>query len=122
MIPHEKALVERMKNEPFALVGINTDTDKDEYRKQQKKHGVTWRSSWQGSTRGALPTEWGVSGFPTLYLVDHKGVIRKVWVGTPDKEEDLDQLVDELVQAAKADRPPAPAKPEPKPSDPKKKG
>ena len=120
MIPHEKALVERMKNEPFALVGINTDSDKADYRKQQKEKGVTWRSSWQGSTSGPIPTEWGVQGFPTLYLIDHKGVIRKSWLGGPEEKE-LDELVDKLVAEAKADKGAAPAgkdpkKPEPKPA------
>ena len=40
MIPHERSLVERMKNEPFALIGINTDKSKDDYRKQAKDLGV----------------------------------------------------------------------------------
>lgn len=120
MIPHEKALVERMKNEPFALIGINTDSDKADYRKQQEKHGVTWRSSWEGSTSGAIPTEWGVSGYPTLYLLDHKGVIRKSWLGGPDEKE-LDELIEKLVAEAKADKPAAPAK-DAKKTDPKKKG
>ena len=29
-IPHLKALVERHKEDPFAIVGVNTDDDKDE--------------------------------------------------------------------------------------------
>ena len=41
-----------------------------------QEYGVTWRSSWQGSTRGPIPTQWGVEGYPTLYLIDHEGVIR----------------------------------------------
>src|SRR5688572_16480454 len=106
MIPHEKTLVERLKNEPFALVGINTDSDKDMYREKQKEMGVTWRSSWQGSTRGPISIDWGVQGYPTLYLLDHKGVIRKTWLGSPEETE-LDKLVDELVAAAKADAKPA---------------
>ena len=75
MIPHEKALVERLKDKPFALVGINTDSDKDRYLQQADELGVTWRSSWQGSPRGPIPTQWGVLGYPTLYLIDHDGVI-----------------------------------------------
>ena len=101
MIPHERSLVERMKNEPFALIGINTDKSKDDYRKQAKDLGVTWRSSWQGSTSGELPTKWGVQGFPTLYLIDAKGVIRKSWLGGPEEKE-LDEQVDLLVKEAKA--------------------
>jgi hypothetical protein len=101
MIPHERSLVERLKNEPFALVGINTDKTKDFYRKKAKELGVTWRSSWQGSTGGVIPTKWGIEGFPTLYLIDAKGVIRKSWLGGPDAEE-LDKEVDALVKEAKA--------------------
>ena len=29
-----------------------------------------------GSTRGAIPTRWNVSGWPTIYVLDHNGVIR----------------------------------------------
>lgn len=66
-----------------------------------------------------------MQGFPTLYLIDHKGVIRKSWLGGPEEKE-LDELVDKLVAEAKADKGAAPAgkdpkKPEPKKPDPKKK-
>ena len=30
MYPHERSLVERLKDKPFALIGVNSDTDKDE--------------------------------------------------------------------------------------------
>ena len=103
MIPHERSLVERLKNQPFALVGINTDKSKDLYRTKAKEMGVTWRSSWQGSTGGVIPTKWGIEGFPTLYLIDAKGVIRHSWVGTPEVDE-LDKEVDLLLKEAKAGR------------------
>lgn len=76
MIPDEKALVQRHKDDPFALIGINTDSDKNEYRKKCAEHGVTWRSSWQGSTEGPLPTLWNVSGYPTIFVLDATGKIR----------------------------------------------
>ena len=69
MIPHEKELVERLKDEPFALVGINTDNDKEEYFAQAEEFGVNWRSSWQGGLDGPIPTKWGVNGYPTLFLI-----------------------------------------------------
>ncbi len=103
MIPHEKALVERLADEPFALVGINTDMDKESYLRKAQEHGVTWRSSWQGSMAGPIPTQWGVEGYPTLYLIDHAGVIREEWVGGPSAEV-LDRRIDELVARAKAAR------------------
>ena len=76
MIPREVALVERLKNAPFALIGINTDTDLDSFREQCKKKHVTWRNSFQGSTAGPLCKAWGVRSFPTIYVLDAKGVVR----------------------------------------------
>ena len=45
MIPHNRALVERLKGEPFALIGVNTDGDKGEYAKKAAEAKITWRSS-----------------------------------------------------------------------------
>jgi hypothetical protein len=95
MIPHEKALVERLKNKPFALIGINTDKDKEAYRERARKLGVTWRSSWQGSTNGVLPRTWGISGFPTIFVLDAKGAIRYRFDDAVSEE--LDKAVDALL-------------------------
>ena len=98
MIPHEKALVERLKNEPFALIGVNTDPSKEGYRKMAAENGVTWRSAWEGSTRGPLCTAWGVKGFPTVYVLDAKGTIRHIGLRGPQ----LENAVDVLIREAKA--------------------
>jgi len=102
MFPHERSLVERLKNEPFVLLGINTD-DKgsDFYREEAKKNGISWRSAMDGSTSGPICTKWGIGSFPTLYLIDAKGVIRQVWVGSPG-DETLDKEIDKLVAESKA--------------------
>jgi hypothetical protein len=100
MIPHEKTLVERLKNKPFALLGVNTDKDKDEYRKKAAEMGVTWRSSWQGSTSGPWPLAWGVSSYPTIYVIDHKGLIRFEGL----RGERLDAAVDQLLKEMEAGR------------------
>jgi hypothetical protein len=93
MIPHEKELVERLKNKPFALVGINTDKDKEYYKRQVAELGVTWRSSWQGGTNGPL-------------CLDHKGVIRFKDV----RGKQLDAAVDKLLQELEAESGEPPAK------------
>ena len=102
MIPDNRALVQRLQSEPFALIGVNTDKDKDEYKKKSAEHEITWRSAWQGGTGGPIPTEWRVSGYPTLFLLDHKGVIRNKWIGNPG-EEAVNEAVDKLA-AKQADR------------------
>lgn len=96
MIPHEKALVERLKNEPFALIGVNTDASKDEYREKAREHGVTWRSSWQGSTSGPWCRAWGVTSFPTIYVLDADGRIRFTGVRDEAMDKAVDQLLGEL--------------------------
>jgi peroxiredoxin len=104
MFPHERSLVERLKNEPFVIIGINTDSKgPDFYREEAKKNGITWRSAMDGSTSGPIDTKWGVDGWPTLYLIDAKGVIRQAWNtnGSPG-DETIDKEIDKLVAEAKA--------------------
>ena len=96
-IPHQKALVERLKDEPFAIVGVNTDDDKDVYRKKLIEHGVTWRSSWQGSTEGPIPTAWGINSYPSVFVLDANHVIRYV----DARGEELGRAVDKLLAEAK---------------------
>ena len=40
MIPHEKEMVESLKDKPFALLGINSDGDRSVVNKILKEHGV----------------------------------------------------------------------------------
>jgi len=92
-IPNQRSLVERLKDAPFALVGVNTDDDKDEYRQKLADYGVTWRSAWEGSTRGPLPTRWGIDSYPTVFVLDAQHVLR--FVNT--RGEGLGRAVDTLL-------------------------
>jgi hypothetical protein len=83
MFPHERSLVKNLASQPFALIGVNTDKDKDKVKEDNEKEAITWRSFIDGSTNGPISTAWHVEGFPTLYLLDHKGVIRFKWLGSP---------------------------------------
>jgi len=40
-----KALVQRHADAPFAILGVNTDTDKEQYKANLQAYGVTWRSA-----------------------------------------------------------------------------
>ena len=77
MIPHERSLVKRLEGKPFALLGINSDQEKSETRKRCRSEGMSWRSWFDGGgTSGQIATTWGVRGWPTIYVLDAKGVIR----------------------------------------------
>ncbi|MEY4673710.1 MAG: hypothetical protein RL148_1494 [Planctomycetota bacterium] len=98
MIPHERSLVERLKDKPFALLGVNSDDDKDYYFAEAKANGVSWRSFWNGpkGTSGPISAKWNVSGWPTIYVIDHKGVIRFKNVRGEKMDEAVDQLLAEM--------------------------
>ena len=101
MFPHERSLVKRMEGKPFALIGVNSDKDKEVLKKQNEKEEITWRSFWNGpmGTGGPISAAWNVRGWPTLYIIDHKGVIRHKYVGSPGGEA-LDAAIDKLVAEA----------------------
>ncbi len=76
MYPHERSLVKRLENRPFALIGINSDRDRDALKKVLEKEKITWRSFWNGgSTNGPISNAWKVRGWPTIYVLDANGVI-----------------------------------------------
>lgn len=99
MYPHERSLVKRLEGKPFVILGVNSDP-KQKLKDVLKKESMTWRSWWDGgNTSGTIATAWNVSGWPTLYLIDHKGVIRQKWVGSPG-DDTLDREIDRLVTEA----------------------
>jgi thiol-disulfide isomerase/thioredoxin len=78
MIPHERTLAERMTGKPFALIGVDSDNDRLAGKRAVAAQKMTWPSFWCGTngTDGAIPTAWNVKGWPTVYVLDPKGVIR----------------------------------------------
>ena len=46
MYPHERSLVKRLEGKSFALLGINSDSDKPKLKKAMEKENITWRSWW----------------------------------------------------------------------------
>lgn len=97
MYPHERSLVKRLENKPFALLGINSDTDRAELKKTMAKEQITWRSWWDGgSTSGPIASKWNVTGWPTIYVLDGKGVIRYHSVRGKDMDEAVDKLLQEM--------------------------
>ena len=98
MYPHERSLVKRLEGQPFALVGINSDSDREQLKKTITEEKLSWRHWWDGgSTSGPIATKWNVSGWPTIYVLDHKGVIRFKNV----REKQLDEAVDQLLKEMK---------------------
>jgi hypothetical protein len=104
MIPHERSLVEKWKDRPFALIGVNSDgTDEEKgrtlYAEKAKEMGVTWRSFRDEHNTPRISETWRVTGWPTLYYIDHEGVIRHKDVRD---EAEMEKVLDEMLEAAEA--------------------
>jgi len=93
--------VQRLADEPFALLGVNSDGPADQVLKRLQDGGINWRNAIDVSPSGPWATKWNVQGWPTLYLIDAEGKIREKWLGSPG-DEVLDAKIDELVAEAKA--------------------
>ena len=94
MLPHERSLVKRLQSQPFALLGINSDGDAETVKKILKDQQITWRQAIDGTTSGPLATKWNIKGWPTIFVVDAKGVIRYKNV----REEEMDKAIDTLLE------------------------
>ena len=93
MYPHERSLAARMKDQPFVLLGVNSDS-KDQVKAALQRENITWRSFWDGgNTGGPIASQYQVRSWPTIYVIDHQGVIRYKNV----RGKELDQAVEELV-------------------------
>ena len=98
MYPHERSLVEKLKDKPFALIGVNSDTDKKKLKERMEKEKITWRSFWNGpeGTDGPISKKWNVHGWPTIYILDHKGVIRFKNLRDAKMEQAVEELLKEV--------------------------
>jgi hypothetical protein len=94
-----------MKDKPFALIGININCHEPRKLKEvMDKARLSFRSftdTSAGEGLGVISSTWNLLGTPTLFVLDHKGVIRYHRPGIPDLKA-LDEVLDRLVREAEA--------------------
>jgi thiol-disulfide isomerase/thioredoxin len=73
-LPQLQALAEKLKDRPFAIVGVNSDI-LAEYQAHRAQHPTPWRNFCDESSSGPISTLWNIRHWPTLYLIDAKGII-----------------------------------------------
>jgi peroxiredoxin len=99
LFPDERNLVNRFQSRRFAMLGVNTDDSRDALISVEREMKVTWRSWYDGPSHGNGPitSQWNVRGFPTMCILDHKGIVR--FKGTFDPEF-LEQAIESLLDEA----------------------
>jgi len=96
MYPHERSLVKRMQGKPFALVGVNSDSDKEKLKKRLAEEHITWSFFWDKDTSGPIASEWNVHSWPTVYVIDSKGTIRYKDLRGKQLDDAVDTLLKEM--------------------------
>ena len=84
-------------DKPFALIGINSDTDQKMTKKRLKKSKINWRSFWNGpkGPRGPISQAWEAR-WPWTYVIDHEGVVRYVNAQGKALDEAIETLLAEV--------------------------
>jgi len=106
MLPHERSLVqEKFKGRPFSIVGVNSDSK--ERLKELVADGTTvWRNFTDVQSYGKISEAWATTAWPTLYLIDHNGVIKHkgLWLRGEAMEKAIAEMIAEaeVAEAEKA--------------------
>ena len=99
-----------LKDRPFALIGVNVNGyDARKLKEVMTREKLNWRSF---ADQGAIVGKWNLPGTPTYYVIDHKGVIRHKWVGSPadyklgglPDAKAIDAALEKLLKEAEEDR------------------
>ena len=92
-----------MKDKPFALIGVNINCyDPKKLKEVMDKEQLNFRSftdKADGEGLGVISSAWNLMGTPTLFVMDHKGVIRYVRRGIPDATA-IDEILKKLIKRA----------------------
>jgi hypothetical protein len=98
--------VTNLRDKPFALIGVHIGgSNVKQLKEVMEKEKITWRSFVDEGNAGTGPiaTKWDLSATPTFYVIDHKGVIRHKWAGSPGAKV-MDEVLDKLIKKAEGNR------------------
>jgi thiol-disulfide isomerase/thioredoxin len=95
MIPHEREMVNRLKDKPFALVSISVDAEKKTLTDFLAKQPMPWNHWWNGG-EGKLIQTLDIHHYPTIFVLDPQGVIRYKEIRGQELEKAVDTLLNEI--------------------------
>ena len=67
-----------MSGNSFALIGVNSDVDREAILQVCHEKKINWRSFWNGpeGTEGPIAVDWNVRSWPSTFILDATGKIR----------------------------------------------
>lgn len=98
MFPWERRMTQKALNQPLAVLGVNNDANAALVKQLIEREKMLTRCWWDGSGfRGPIFSRWEIEAVPTIFILDHKGVIRYKIDGAPQDTQELDDMVDRLL-------------------------
>lgn len=97
MIPHQRDLVGKYKDRPFTLISASSDLEKKTLENFLQKQSMPWVHWW--NDENTAQRAFRIWATPTVYVIDHTGVIRYRAIGEIDQKF-VDKLIDDLVKEA----------------------
>ena len=98
-VRHERDLAERLKGQPFALLGVDCEENKDTARGVMGRERMTWPNWFDGAVgTGPIAKRYHIRGYPRVFVVDARGVIRVRTIGSVGLDDTVDKLLTEMKQ------------------------
>ena len=106
--PYQRLLLDLYRNWPFALISVESGGEVAAARQAKADARLQHRSFWDGGAKpgdGPIASAWAITGWPTTYVIDARGVIQFVDV----RQEELLKAVRQLLTdpASGSDRTPS---------------
>lgn len=91
-----------LKDKPFVVIGVNSWLHKrGELKTVMTQQQINWRTF---DDTGEINRRWNFPATPAFYIIDHKGTIRRKWIGKPG-EKTIDTALEKLIKAAETTAP-----------------
>ncbi|EDY22415.1 alkyl hydroperoxide reductase/ Thiol specific antioxidant/ Mal allergen [Chthoniobacter flavus Ellin428] len=95
-MPTVSATYQKLHDKGFEIVGISLDQDKDAMEETMKRMNMTWRQHFDGDGwDGKIVKQFGVQAIPSAWLIDKKGMIRKVGLTDDELAPEVEKLLKE---------------------------
>ncbi len=99
MYPDNRKKVDAFEGRPFQMISVMGDRKPDTVDKAVDAGEITWLTTWDGDG-GPIASKWNVSSWPTVFIIDHEGVIHSTSASDETREAMIEKLV-ALAEAAK---------------------
>ena len=92
MYPECRELVRAFKDRPFQLISIMGDDKEDTVIEAHDSGEISWLTTWEGR-HGATVEKWNITSWPSVFIIDHQGVIHSTESTSVDRRKMLEKLI-----------------------------